>query len=104
MSDSQINFTKMIEMVMVKYNEVVENAYQQLILVSGCTTKDEFERLGYTLKIHENPGNAFNKVVSLYHSVGFESTRHVMSFDISADFTDGSVKFKAKPLVNEMEK
>ena len=102
MSDSKLDLSKTFELLYMKFNELVENAYQQLILVSNCKTKDEFERLGYILKVNDSPF-AFNKTLSLFFLDGFE-TKHIMSLEVKADFSDGTYKFVTKPLVNEMEK
>lgn len=101
-TSDKVNYTKMFELIYQKYNEVVENSYQQLILVSGCGSMEEFERLGYILKTSDNPDNKFNRTISLYKLSSFGS-KHIMSLEVVADFSGGVVKFVSKPLVNEME-
>ena len=103
-STAAINYTKMFEMIHQKYIEVVENVYQQLLLVSGCGSAEEFKRQGYILKDAVNPAHAFNRTVSLFKICEMCDTKHIVSFEITADFSDGVVKFIAKPLVNELEK
>ncbi|AGY48389.1 hypothetical protein Slash_100 [Bacillus phage Slash] len=101
-TSDKVNYTKMFELIHQKYNEVVENSYQQLILVSGCGSMEEFQRLGYILKTSDNPDNKFNRTISLY-KLGSFGSKHIMSLEVKADFSDGVVKFICKALVNEME-
>ncbi|AGY48784.1 hypothetical protein Staley_101 [Bacillus phage Staley] len=97
-----VDYTKMFELVYQKHKETVENAYQQLILVSECGSLEEFERQGYILKTSSSPNNRFTRTISLYKLESF-GKKHIMSLEVKADFSDGVVKFVSKPLVNEME-
>ncbi|AKC02727.1 hypothetical protein CPT_Stills99 [Bacillus phage Stills] len=101
-TSDKVNYTKTFELIMQKYNDVIENVYQQLMLVSRCGSAEEFQRKGYILKTADNPDHAFNRTVSLYKLDSYD-TKHIMSLEVKADFSDGVVKFVAKPLVNEMD-
>lgn len=93
------NIQALVQSVMSKYNETVENTVFELMHYVDCSTLAELKMKGYKLNNEFIDGSSITVLSLTYESESI--SKHIMTYRIYFDFEEN--KIKRKRLINNLE-
>lgn len=94
-NEHTFNYSLLIQGIMSKYNETVENTIFELMHIANCTALSQLSECGYEIK-KENQGTKTK--ISLWHS-----QKHIITYTIYINSEDFMISIKRERKVNNLD-
>lgn len=98
--ESAFDMSALVQSIINKYNEIVENTVFELMTVTRSSTMATMKEKGFEIERQVVVGTSETRII-LWHSFGSSGKEHIMSYKIYYDIEES--KIKRDRLVNGLE-